>query len=271
MFTHRVRALVITIAGGGFTVVAAGPGCATYETDFHTMARYVEMKRYYRALAIARALEPDVFTLKTQDRIRYYFYRGILNYRLSSPGYKVRCVATTPSAGRRPAPTVPLWTTMQIITADESGTSAEVTQLFYALGEARRVRSEQVRFDPPPTNFGETFERRAQALLDAQTAYTDAMRTTDPAWATMAGYRVGPRYQLRYRVLLMKGLQMMEATVRLNGRVGDQGVWSSRARSAKEQLQQALAEENAALAKLPGSEADMQKLLDQLQAKRSGG
>lgn len=171
----------------------------------------------------------------------------------------------------------------------------EVAETFYALGETRRIKSEEIKFDPTPPNFGDAFERRAQGLLDAQSAYTDVMRTTDAAWATMAGFRVGELYRnlhrdvmaakfpdvgktkidkqlfegamrLRYRVLLKKGLAMMTSTVNLTDRVGENDQWSARAKAAKAELEQALADENAALAKLPYSEADLQKLLDQLQA-----
>jgi hypothetical protein len=174
----------------------------------------------------------------------------------------------------------------------------EVAQVFYTLGEVRKLRSERMKFDPPPPNFGEAFEQRAQGLLDAQAAYTDTMRTTDPTWATMAGYRVGQLYQqlhqdvmvaksptsaktakdkqlfegavrLRYRVLLEKGLKMMDATLRMNERVGEANAWTARAREAKADLEKKLAAENAAIKKLPISEADLKKLLDDLANKRA--
>ncbi len=174
----------------------------------------------------------------------------------------------------------------------------EVAQVFYALGEARRLRSETIKFDPPPPRFGEVFEERAQGLLDAQAAYTDAMRTTEPIWATMAGYRVGEMYKtlhadvmvmkaplvgaktakdralfegavrLRYRVLLEKGLKMMDATLRMNERLGEESAWTAKARAAKADLEKAIAEQNAFLAKLPVSEADLRTLLDNLGKRR---
>ena len=180
----------------------------------------------------------------------------------------------------------------------ESGKiSHEVAQVYFALGEVRRKRSEAIVFDPLPPNFGDAFERRAQGLLDAQSAYTDAMRTTDVAWATMAGYRVGELYQalhrdvmsakfptvakttkdrqlfegamrLRYRILLEKGLKMMTSTVGMTDRLGETSAWSTRARDAKASIEKALAAENTAIGKLPISEADLKKLLDDLQAKR---
>jgi tetratricopeptide (TPR) repeat protein len=173
----------------------------------------------------------------------------------------------------------------------------EVAQVYYALGEVRRVKSERLKFDPPPPNFGDVFEQRAQGLLDAQAAYTDTMRTTDPVWATMAGFRVGQLYQqlhtdvmvvktptnaksqkdkqlfegavrLRYRVLLEKGLKMMDATLRMNERVGEANAWTTRAKEAKADLESKLVAENAAIKKLPISEADLKKLLEDLGNKR---
>lgn len=181
----------------------------------------------------------------------------------------------------------------------ESGTAPyEVTIVFYALGEIRRQQGEQIKFDPLPPNFGDAFERRAQLVLDAQAAYADAMRTKDPAWATMAGYRVGQLYRalhrdvmaakfpanmaktprdqqifegamrVRYRVLLRKGLAMLDSTVRMNERVGLQGVWGDRAKEAKTELERAIEVENQAIAKAPVPEAELQKQLDRLQEKR---
>ena len=174
----------------------------------------------------------------------------------------------------------------------------EVAQVYFALGEGRRMKSEKIKFEPPPPNFGAVFEERAQGLLDAQSAYTDAMRATDPLWATMAGFRVGQLYRslhadvmvlkipsnaktekdkqlfegamrLRYRVLLEKGLKMMDATLRMNERVGEESAWTARARVSKVELEQQIAEQNAFLKKLPVSEADLRKLLDDLAKKRA--
>jgi tetratricopeptide (TPR) repeat protein len=173
----------------------------------------------------------------------------------------------------------------------------EVALVYYALGEVRRIPSEKIKFDPTPDNFGDAFERRAQGLLDAQAAYTEVMRTTDATWATMAGFRVGQLYselhrdvmqakfpavgktdrdrqlfegamRLRYRILLEKGLKMMVSTVSLTERVGEEGTWCTRAKEARANLERTLAAENAALQKLPFAEADLRKLLDDLQNRR---
>jgi hypothetical protein len=163
----------------------------------------------------------------------------------------------------------------------------------FALGEVRRRKSERITFSPLPPNFADVLEQRCQGLLDAQNAYTEAMRSFDAHWSAMAGYRVGQLYQqlhrdvmqippppqagtlkkkqlfegamrLRYRVLLEKGLKMMDGTVRLGERTGEDSLWVHRAREAKRDLELALEDEKNALAKLPFSEAELQAALDQL-------
>ena len=169
----------------------------------------------------------------------------------------------------------------------------EVAQVYFALGEIRRLRSETITFVPVPPNFAEVLERRCQGLLDAQSAYSDAMRSYDAHWAAMSGYRVGELYQtlhrdihaippprgatdtekkrlfqgamsLRYRVLLEKGLKLMEHTVMIGERTGEGSSWIERARDAKRQLEKALNQEREQLAKLPYSEIQLQKALQDL-------
>jgi tetratricopeptide (TPR) repeat protein len=172
----------------------------------------------------------------------------------------------------------------------------ELAQVSFALGEVRRVRSETIVFDPMPPNFVEVLEQRCQGLLDAQSAYTEAMRSFDAHWSAMAGYRVGQLYQklhrdvmaipptgksdslkkkqlfegamrLRYRVLLEKGLKMMEGTVRLGVRTGEDSAWVHRAEEAKHDIELAIEDERRALSKLPYTEAELQEALDLLRKK----
>jgi tetratricopeptide (TPR) repeat protein len=172
----------------------------------------------------------------------------------------------------------------------------ELAQASFALGEVRKRRSEKIVFDPLPPNFAEVLEQRCQGLLDAQSAYTDAMRSYDAHWSAMAGYRVGQLYQqlhrdvmaipptaksdtlkkkqlfegamrLRYRVLLEKGLKMMEGTVRLGQRTGEDSAWVHRAEEAKRDIELALEDERRALSKLPYSETELQEALDLLRKK----
>jgi tetratricopeptide (TPR) repeat protein len=176
----------------------------------------------------------------------------------------------------------------------EAGTPpGPLAQVAFALGEVRRARSEAITFDPLPPDFVAALEQRCQGLLDAQAAYTDAMRSLDARWSAMAGYRVGQLYQtlhadvmrispprgaetdadrqlfegamrLRYRVLLEKGLKMMEATVRIGERTGEESAWIERARAAKRDFERALEDERAALAKLPYSESELKAGLESL-------
>lgn len=130
--------------------------------------------------------------------------------------------------------------------------------LQYALGESRRLRSEKISLDPPGPDFVQKLELRCQGLLDAQSAYANAIRSIDLHWAAMSGYRVGEMYRtlhrhlmmlpapakaktehdrqlfygimhVRYRVLLEKGLEMMKRTIGLGERVETE---ADKARSA---------------------------------------
>jgi len=183
----------------------------------------------------------------------------------------------------------------------EAGTPPiQLAQVAFALGEIRRMRSEQIhlvvekdgrRVVPP--DFVMVLERRCQGLLDAQSAYADAMRSRDAHWSAMSGYRIGQLYQglhreamqiptpaqartmrqkqlfeaamrLRYRIVLEKGLKMMDATVRMGERTGESSYWIARARQARQDLERALADERAALDKMPFEEADIRAALDKL-------
>lgn len=166
----------------------------------------------------------------------------------------------------------------------------ELAQVSFALGEVRRRRSEAIRFQPLPADFADALERRCQGLLDAQGAYSEAMRSMDARWSAMAGYRIGQLYRdlhrdlmqiqppaaaatpsmrqlfegamrLRYRVLLEKGKKMIDGTVVMAERTGEASGWVRRAREAQRELEQALAEEKAALARLPYSEAELNAAL----------
>jgi hypothetical protein len=158
------------------------------------------------------------------------------------------------------------------------------------------LKSEQIVFVPIPADFGAVLETRCTGLLDAQSAYTDAMRSLDAHWSAMAGYRVGQLYRdlhrdvmkvppptvaktirqkqlwegamrLRYRILLEKGLKMMDGTVRLGERTGESSAWVTRAKEAKKELETALSTEQEALARLPFTEDEIREALDQLKKK----
>jgi hypothetical protein len=172
--------------------------------------------------------------------------------------------------------------------------SRDLAQLYYALGETRRIRARMIRFDPFPPDFALQFERRAQALLAAQDAYLDAMRARDAHWSSLAGYRVGQLYadlhedvmntppppglehndafhgafRLRYLILLEKGLAMYERTVSLAERTGQHSIWSERAQTQARKLRKLLNQQQAYLDALPFSRADLQRILDRIQERQ---
>lgn len=174
----------------------------------------------------------------------------------------------------------------------------DLAGLYFALGELRRIRGERIEFVPVPPNFPAVLESRCQLLLDAQSAYSDAMRAYDAHWSAMAGFRVGELYQklhedlmripapaaattrakadlfagamrLRYAVLLRKGLAMMEHTLALAERTGERSEWISRAGASKAALERSIREEDAALDKLPYSRAELEQALEEVGKRNS--
>jgi hypothetical protein len=175
-----------------------------------------------------------------------------------------------------------------------------VAELHFALGEVRRVRSERIQLGPLAPDFRDEdflgpLDRRCGGLLEAQAAYAQAVRSVDPHWAAMAGYRVGEMYRalhadlmrlspdaskseakkqmfyafmhVRYRVLLEKGLREIEQTIALGERIADSSLWIERARGAKAQMLAVLDDERAQIAAMPFTEAEVQEALNQLQKK----
>ena len=171
----------------------------------------------------------------------------------------------------------------------------ELAPVYFALGEVRRLRAERIHFVPVPENFGAALEQRCQLLLDAQSAYSDAMRAYDAHWSAMAGFRVGELYQklhdelmlvpapkaadterrrqlfegamrLRYSILLDKAKTMMDHTVTMADRTGEQSPWVLKARQARDAISQATQTERDALARLPYTREQLQSALDSFAA-----
>ena len=174
---------------------------------------------------------------------------------------------------------------------------AELAPVYFALGELRRMRAEWIHFVPVPSNFGAALEQRCQLLLDAQGAYSDTMRAYDAHWSAMAGYRVGELYQklheelmqvpppksatserqrqlfegamrLRFSILLNKAKSMLDHTVGMAERTGEQSPWVLKSRQARDAIAQATEEERQALARLPYTQAQLQSALDSFAAGR---
>jgi len=173
-------------------------------------------------------------------------------------------------------------------------------QLRFGLGELRRARSEQIVLDHAGPDFLAKMDARCGLLLSAQSAYADAIRSVDPHWAAMSGYRVGEMYRklhhdlmaippvaaakterqkqlhygmmhVRYRVLLEKGVEMMRRTLELSAKTGDTSAWVKRAEAAKTEMDLAVEDEKAQIARLPFTEEELQKALDILEKKTMGG
>jgi tetratricopeptide (TPR) repeat protein len=169
----------------------------------------------------------------------------------------------------------------------------DLAQLYYALGESRRLKAERVVFQPMPANFGAVLEERCQLLLDAQSAYSDSMRAYDAHWSAMAGFRTAELYQrlhqdlmavqppanadterkrqlfegavrTRYAILLTKAKGMAEHTLAMAERTGEHSQWVDRTREALKSIDQGIADEEAALAKLPYTKADFEAYFAQM-------
>jgi hypothetical protein len=178
----------------------------------------------------------------------------------------------------------------------------DLAQLYFALGEIRRIRADRIKFVPIPPDFLGRLEERCQLLLDAQSAYSDTMRAYDAHWSAMAGYRVGQLYQtlhrdlmaipapsstgsterqqlfegamrMRYAVLLKKALAMMEHTLAMAERTGERSRWVEQARDAKRHIERGIRAEQAALDRLPYTRDQLWEALERLAKGRaaSGG
>jgi tetratricopeptide (TPR) repeat protein len=163
--------------------------------------------------------------------------------------------------------------------------------LHFALGEVRKSRSEKISLNPPGDDFLVKIETRCAYLLEAQGAYANAIRSVDPQWAAMSGFRVGEMYRslhrdlmlipptekaktesdkqlfygimhVRYRNLLLKGIDMMDRTLGLGERTGAATAWMKRADAMKAEMNKALEDEKAQLAKYPFTEGELEKALE---------
>jgi tetratricopeptide (TPR) repeat protein len=172
--------------------------------------------------------------------------------------------------------------------------SRDLAQLYFAQGEVRRLNAEALTFVPPPGNFAERFEERAQAVLDAQSTYLDVMRARDAHWTSRAGLRIGELYQrlhnevmqtpvpaaveagkvdlfrgamrLRFVVLLEKGLKVLDRTWEMAQRTGERSSWVDLVQQRRTEMARALELEQAALDALPVSRADLKGVLDEIHA-----
>ena len=175
---------------------------------------------------------------------------------------------------------------------DAGAPPTALTALRFLLGEVRRTRAEAIVFDGvTPEEFMPRMEARCGNMMDAQRAYTDAIRGQDVRWAGLAGYTIAEIYtrlhkdimrvpaskrattdekkqlhfammHVRYRVLLEKGLDMMDRTIELADKSKERADWAGRAKDARSGIVRAIDEEKKVLATMPYSEQEVAKALE---------
>lgn len=75
----------------GLTLAStAATGCATYTQDLDRGIKHYDANEHERALAVFRSLENDTDSFAGKELARYYYYRGMTDYRLATPEYEVR-------------------------------------------------------------------------------------------------------------------------------------------------------------------------------------
>jgi hypothetical protein len=82
--TAIVFARAVLVVGLGTSLLSA-VACTTYRDHLNRGQRYYDENDYEKALALWRALEPDMDSLSDQERARYSYLRGMTDYRL---GYR---------------------------------------------------------------------------------------------------------------------------------------------------------------------------------------
>jgi hypothetical protein len=189
---------------------------------------------------------------------------------------------------------------------DEVAPPHNVGAVRFARGDLLRAQASAIVFldekDPKApivaADFPAKMELRCQKILDAQDEYVESINTRELKWAVRAGLRVATMYidlhdavvvipppkaattdekkqlfrgamLLRYRILLEKGLGTLDRALNLEKAVGAKSTWLEQARKAKASVEKQLAEEKAELAKLPYTEEQLKKALDDLSKKSS--
>jgi hypothetical protein len=171
----------------------------------------------------------------------------------------------------------------------------------FARGELLRAQGNAIVFIDPenptaPINSAELpnkLENRCQKILDAEEAYIEAIKTKEVNWSVRSGLRVASMYvdlheallvipppkaattdekkalirgalRLRYRILLEKGLGTLDRTINLEKAASASTGWLAHAKKAKADVEKLLEDEKAELKKLPYTEEQLQKALDDL-------
>ncbi len=189
---------------------------------------------------------------------------------------------------------------------DEVAPPHNVGAVRFAKGDLLRAQANAIAFldekDPKApiiaADFPAKMEARCQKILDAQDEYVESINTRELKWAVRSGVRVGTMYielhdavlaipppkaattedkkqlfrgamLLRYRILLEKGLGTLDRALNLEKAASAKSTWLDQARKAKAAVEKQLADEKAELAKLPYTEEQLKKALDDLSKKSS--
>jgi hypothetical protein len=181
----------------------------------------------------------------------------------------------------------------QATPADADPPPQNAAAVDFAKGDLIRAKGLKIELNPPPPDFSVKMEARCQSILDAEDAYVDTIKTGELKWAVRAGVRVASLYadlhddllaieppksattdakkslfrgamRLRYRILLEKGLGTLDHTLNLEAATGVKSAWFEHAKQAKAKLEKELADEKAEIAKLPYTEDQLKKALDDL-------
>ena len=153
-------------------LVSFATGCATYQTELNQGINYHASSEYEKSLAIFRALEPDIDSLSNADRARYFYFRGMTDYRLTTDKYDV-------SADARH------WLSLAAASEGDYPSSLandQVGRMCRALGELNRKSYNQGASDAPVVEFKVCKDRPAEEAKadDDQPRKKPAGDTDDP-------------------------------------------------------------------------------------------
>jgi hypothetical protein len=81
----KMRPFTAPVACLALAILVGGAACNTYADELTRGQRAFDESEHERALAIFRALEPDVQRLSPNDRAHYAYLRGMTDFRI---GYK---------------------------------------------------------------------------------------------------------------------------------------------------------------------------------------
>lgn len=169
----------------------------------------------------------------------------------------------------------------------------DLAGLYFGQAELLRLSADAIDLHVDLENFPAQVETRCQALLDAQTQYSQVLRVGSAHWSAMAGVRVAQLYtslhdeliqaarlaptdseeeralvegalRLRYSVLLRKAVALMRTTLTVVQRTDSESVWGKKAELALADLEKNQAKEQRLIAELPYTRKELQKMLDEL-------